>query len=78
MEAPMVTRLSLSLASAQADFAIIGVLFVSILRKMKKSNQALSTLCDYDLRVLVRKLRYGQGRNEELIEKLLKKAGDHQ
>jgi len=38
VEAPMVTRLSLSLASAQAAFALVGVLFVSILRKMKVSK----------------------------------------
>ena len=31
----MVTRLSLSLASAQAVFSIVGILFVTILRKMK-------------------------------------------
>ena len=31
----MVTRLSLSLASAQAVFAIVGIMFVTILRKMK-------------------------------------------
>ena len=31
----MVTRLSLSLASAQALFAVVGILFVTILRKMK-------------------------------------------
>ena len=35
VEAPMVTRLSLSLASAQAVFAIVGIIFVTILRKMK-------------------------------------------
>ena len=35
VEAPMVTRLSLSLASAQAIFGIVGIVFVTILRKMK-------------------------------------------
>ena len=35
VEAPMVTRLSLSLASAQAVFAIVGIIFVTILRKIK-------------------------------------------
>ena len=78
VEASMVTRLSLSLASAQAVFALVGVLFVSILRKIKKSDQAPSTVYDDDLRILVRKLRDGQGRHEELIQNLLKKAGDHQ
>jgi hypothetical protein len=78
VEAPMVTRLSLSLASAQAVFALVGILFVAILRKMKKPDQAPSTVCDDDLRVLVRKIRDGQGRHEELIQNLLKKAGDHQ
>lgn len=78
VEAPMVTRMSLSLASAQAVFALVGILFVAILRKMKKPDQAPSTVCDDDLRVLVRKIRDGQGRHEELIQNLLKKAGDHQ
>ena len=37
----MVTRLSLSLASAQAVFAIVGILFVTVLRKMMvKANSA--------------------------------------
>ncbi len=36
VEAPMVTRMSLSLATAQAVFALVGVLFVSVLRKIKK------------------------------------------
>ena len=41
VEAPMVTRLSLSLASAQAVFAIVGIVFVTILRKVKvKANSA--------------------------------------
>ena len=44
VEAPMVTRMSLSLASAQAVFALVGILFVAILRKMKKPDQALSTV----------------------------------
>ena len=44
VEAPMVTRLSLSLASAQAVFALVGILFVAILRKMKKPDQAPSTV----------------------------------
>lgn len=38
VEAPMVTRMSLSLATAQAVFALVGVLFVSVLRKIKKSD----------------------------------------
>jgi hypothetical protein len=40
VEAPMVTRMRISLATAQAVFALVGVLFVSVLRKIKKSDQA--------------------------------------
>ena len=43
VEAPMVTRLSLSLASAQADFAMVGVMFVSLLRKTKARAQQYNT-----------------------------------
>ena len=42
VEAPMVTRLSLSLASAQAVFAIVGIVFVTILRKMKVKASSAS------------------------------------
>ena len=49
----MVTRMRISLATAQAVFALVGVLFVSVLRKIKKSDQAPKTGCDDDLRTLV-------------------------
>jgi hypothetical protein len=49
----MVTRMRVSLATAQAVFALVGVLFVSVLRKIKKSDQAPKTGCDDDLRTLV-------------------------
>lgn len=48
------------------------------LRKLEKTGVDTATLVDDDLRVLVRKLRDGQGRQEELIQNLLKKPGDHQ
>ena len=67
----MVTRMSLSLATAQAVFALVGVLFVSVLRKIKKSDQAPKTGCDDELRTLVRK-------HDELIQNLLKKGGHRQ
>ena len=59
----MVTRMSLSLAAAQAVFALVGVLFVSVLRKIKKSDQVPKTGCDDELRSLVRK-------HDELIFKV--------
>lgn len=58
-------------------FAVGGLVYVS-LRKLEKTGEDTATLVDDDLRVLVRKLRDGQGRQEELIQKLLKKPGDHQ
>ena len=71
VEAPMVTRMSLSLATAQAVFALVGVLFVSVLRKIKKSDQAPKTGCDDELHTLVQK-------HDELIQSLLKNSRDHQ
>jgi hypothetical protein len=71
--------------SAQAVFAVGGLVFVSFLRKLEKPGKNTATSVDDDLRVLVRKLRVGQeelrgdqSRHEELIQNLLKKAGDHQ
>tara|TARA_B110000208_G_C11500378_1_gene332973 strand:- start:189 stop:404 length:216 start_codon:yes stop_codon:yes gene_type:complete len=58
-------------------FAVGGLVYVS-LRKLEKTGEDTATLVDDDLRVLVRKLRDGQGRQEELIQNLLKKPGDHQ
>jgi len=58
-------------------FAVGGLVYVS-LRKLEKTGVDTATLVDDDLRVLVRKLRDGQGRQEELIQNLLKKPGDHQ
>ena len=110
VEVPTATILSLSVASAQAVFAVGGLVFVSLLRKLKKPGKNTATSVDDDLRVLVRKLRVGQdelrrefrsrqdelrggqeelrggqeelrgdqSRHEELIQNLLKKAGDHQ
>jgi len=63
--------MSLSLETAQAVFALVGVLFVFVLRKIKKSDQAPSTLRDDDLRTLVQN-------HEELIQSLLKNSRDHQ
>lgn len=51
----MVTRLSLSLASAQAVFAIFGILFVTILRKMKveaSSSAPMAEVSEWELRDL--------------------------
>jgi hypothetical protein len=110
VEVPTATILSLSVASAQAVFAVGGLVFVSFLRKLEKPGKNTATSVDDDLRVLVRKLRVGQdelrrefrsrqdelrggqdelrggqeelrgdqSRHEELIQNLLKKAGDHQ
>jgi ABC-type uncharacterized transport system ATPase subunit len=66
---PLITR--------DRAFAVGGLVYVS-LRKLEKTGVDTATLVDDDLRVLVRKLRDGQGRQEELIQNLLKKPGDHQ
>ena len=91
MEVPATTRLSLSVAAAQAVFALAGIALVVVLRKLQKPStttlESLST--DGDLRSMVRKLRLtvdhlctgqdqlrtGQGKHEELIQKLLSKEG---
>ncbi|MDC1215571.1 hypothetical protein N8152_01955 [bacterium] len=110
VEVPTATILSLSVASAQAVFAVGGLVFVSFLRKLEKPGKNTATSVDDDLRVLVRKLRVAQeelrvgqeklrggqdelrrefcsrqeelrgdqSRHEELIQKLIEKAGDHQ
>ena len=64
----MVTRMSLSLATAQAVSALVGVLFVSVLRKIKKSDQVPKTGCDDELRSLVRE-------HDELIFKVSLRSG---
>ena len=78
VEVPMATILSLSVASAQGAFAVGGLVFVSLLRKLEKPGKDTTTSGDDDLRVLVRKLRAGQSRHEELIQNLIHKRGDHQ
>ena len=59
VEVPATTRLSLSVAAAQAVFALAGIALVVLLRKLQKpstkTSESLST--DGDLRSLVRKLR---------------------
>ena len=55
-------------------FAVGGLVFVSLLRKLEKPCKDTATLVDDDLR----KLRDGQSRHEELIQNLLQKGGDHQ
>jgi len=60
VEVPTATILSLSVASAQAVFAVGGLVFVSLLRKLEKPGKDTSTSVDDDLRILVRKLRVGQ------------------
>ena len=89
MEVPATTRLSLSVAAAQAVFALAGIALVALLRKLQKPSTTISEnlSTDGDLRSLVRKLRLtvdrldskvdhlgtGQGTHEELIQKLLSK-----
>ena len=60
VEVPTATILSLSVATAQAVFAVGGLVFVSLLRKLEKLGKDTSTLVDDDLRILVRKVRVGQ------------------
>jgi hypothetical protein len=59
VEVPATTRLSLSVAAAQAVFALAGIALVVVLRKLQKpsakTSESLST--DGDLRSMVRKLR---------------------
>ncbi len=59
VEVPATTRLSLSVAAAQAVFALAGIALVVLLRKLQKpstkTSESLST--DGDLRSMVRKLR---------------------
>ena len=59
MEVPATTRLSLSVAAAQAVFASAGIALVVLLRKLQKpstkTSESLST--DGDLLSVVRKLR---------------------
>jgi hypothetical protein len=58
VEVPATTRLSLSVAAAQAVFAVSGIILVALLRKLRtppKSTESLSG--DDDIRSVVRKLR---------------------
>ncbi|ACO68251.1 hypothetical protein MICPUN_64982 [Micromonas commoda] len=59
VEVPATTRLSLSVAAAQAVFALTGIALVALLRKFQKpsttTSESLST--DGDLRSMMRKLR---------------------
>ena len=59
VEVPATTRLSLSVAAAQAVFALTGIALVALLRKLQKpsttTSESLST--DADLRSMMRKLR---------------------
>ena len=58
VEVPATTRLSLSVAAAQAVFAVAGIILVALLRKLRtppKSTESLSG--DDDIRSVVRKLR---------------------
>ena len=66
VEVPTVTRLSLSLASAQAVFAIVGIIFVTILRKMKVEASSSTPKAE----VSEKELR-------DLIKLYLKRAGGH-
>ena len=76
MEVPATTRLSLSVAAAQAVFALLGIALVALLRKLQKppttTSESLST--DGDLRSMMRKLRNefqeGQARLRTTVDKL--------
>ncbi len=59
VEVPTATIISLSVASAQAAFAVGGLVFVSLLRKLEKPGEDTTISGDDDLRALVRKLRVG-------------------
>ena len=66
VEAPMVTRLSLSLASAQAVFAIVGIMFVTILRKMKVEASSATP-----------KAVVSENEVHDIIKLYLKRSGGH-
>ena len=66
VEAPMVTRLSLSLASAQAVFAIVGIMFVTILRKMKVEASSATP-----------KAVVSENEAHDIIKLYLKRSGGH-
>ena len=55
VEVPATTRLSLSVAAAQAVFAVSGIILVALLRKLSKPAETSSG--DDELRSVVRKLR---------------------
>ena len=59
VEVPATTRLSLSVAAAQAVFALAGIALVALLRKLQKPSTTISEnlSTDGDLRSMVRKLR---------------------
>jgi hypothetical protein len=72
VEVPATTRLSLSVAAAQAVFALAGIALVVLLRKLQKpstkTSESLST--DGDLRSLVRKLRLTVDRLDSKVDHL--------
>ena len=90
MEVPATTRLSLSVAAAQAVFAVSGIILVALLRKLRtppKSTESLSG--DDDIRSVVRKLRItvdklgtelrtGQDRLDSKVDQLGTGHGEHE
>ena len=93
VEVPATTRLSLSVAAAQAVFAVSGIILVALLRKLRtppKSTESLSG--DDDIRSVVRKLRItvdklstgqdqlssGQDRLDSKVDQLGTGHGEHE
>jgi X-X-X-Leu-X-X-Gly heptad repeat protein len=75
VEVPATTRLSLSVAAAQAVFAVSGIILVALLRKLSKPAETSSG--DDELRSVVRKLRItvdklssGQDRLDSKVDQL--------
>ena len=71
VEVPATTRLSLSVAAAQAVFAVAGIILVALLRKLRtppKSTESLSG--DDDIRSVVRKLRITVDKLDSKVDQL--------
>ena len=68
VEVPATTRLSLSVAAAQAVFAVSGMILVALLRKLSKLDESPSG--DDELRSVVRKLRITVDKLDSKVDQL--------
>lgn len=76
VEVPATTRLSLSVASAQAVFSLVGIILVVLLRKLQVPSKSVKSVSgDEDIRSVVRnlqlavdQLRISQGTQDEFVQ----------